>query len=110
MEKNTLYIPVNIRREKEIVDGFGKNELVKTAITILIGVVFGIIFSAFKSQSFFLMISPFFAGMIGIALFKKNVITNKSFVDFFIDYVRFIKSKKSYSYKYNNIYERMENK
>lgn len=105
MEKKALYIPVNIRREKEIVDGFGKKELIKTGFVIFVGIIIGGIIAVIKQQNFWFMISPFFAGILGISLFRKSIITNKSFADFFIDFIRFKKSKKSYYYKYQNIYE-----
>lgn len=104
--KNGLYIPVNIRKRKEIVEGFGKEEMVQTAFVTLIGLIVGIIlFFVFSYQILLIVGVPLVFGIGAIILLRKDK-TNTSSIDMIKEMIDFSKSQKKYQYKYHNIYER----
>lgn len=105
MEKNDdLYIPVNIRRRKEIVDGYGYKELTQTVVTSVIGLVIGVLVFIISDQIAYLVMVPIIFGVIAVAIFRKNKFNQNmvSKIRMLIDYMN---SQKKYYYKYHNIYE-----
>lgn len=108
MDKNILYIPVNVRRRKEIVDGIGKEELVKIGILTGIGFVIGIMLFLIYNYNFtFVVITPTTLGAGGVMFLKKDF-TNRSTIDKLKDLYIFSKSQKRYDYEYINIYEKID--
>lgn len=104
--KETLYIPVNIRRRKEYVDGFGKEELVKVLIWFVIGIVVGLILFFIKNKEMvYVVFSAIFFPGLAFALTRKDK-TNRSQIDRLVDLYKFSVSNKRYDYKYHNIYEK----
>lgn len=98
MEENEmLYIPIGLKENNEIWEGFGKKELVKSLITVstLLTIDF-VIFLVRKSIPFasvFALVSIGGTGMI----FTKDT-TNLSVVDQVINMIRYAKSQKKYKY------------
>lgn len=104
MENNKLYIPVPIRKNKEIAEGIGIQEVIKIAILVAIGVVVGLILFIPTKQVYNLVLPPLFLLMFGIIFYKKDI-TNKNAIDRIKEMINFSKSQKVYRYRYYNIYE-----
>lgn len=104
--KSILYIPVNIRRRKEWIDGFGKEELTKVILWFFIGIVIGIVLFFIKNKDpLYIVFSTFFFSGCAFALTRKDR-TNRSQIDKLVDLYKFSASTKIYDYKYHNIYEK----
>lgn len=98
-EKDTLYIPLGLKVKSEIFDGFGKEELYKSAITTIIA---GLLDFAFylitkKVAVSVVMILTALAG--SVMAFTKDK-TNLSVADQICNMARFSKMQKFYPYKY----------
>lgn len=103
---NSLYIPINIRRRKEIVDGFGRKEATKTVIATLIGLFVGIVVYFIQNGNVMMLILPPILFLMGaIVIFRKDSF-NSNLVDKFKLQINFFRSQKCYYYNYVNIYER----
>lgn len=98
-DNEMLYIPIGLKERYEIWDGFGKDELIKSLITIVILLVIDLIIFLFKRSipfaSVFALVSIGGTGMI----FTKDT-TNLSVVDQVKNMIRFSKSQKKYKYVY----------
>lgn len=103
-KKEQLYIPLNVRKRKELFAGFGQQELVITSIVLFISFVVGIILYGFTKGVEFLVITPIVCGFVTIIVIVKDQ-TNTSLLDSIIRLHRFSKSQKRYYYQYQNIYE-----
>lgn len=104
--KKTLYIPVNIRKRKELIDGFGMKEVMQTVILAVVGLVIGLIlFFLNNHQILYLTIVPIIFAM-GTIVFVKKDKRNMNTVDQIKLAINFMNSQKTYHYKYYNIYER----
>ena len=98
-KKNALYIPQGLKTRVEIFEGYGKEELVKTIIVIVVaGVIDVLLYSIFKNivvSVVFILVA--IAGSVMMLTKDKN---NISVVDQVGFMVRFAKSQKVYKYKY----------
>lgn len=104
-EKPKLYIPVQIRKRKEYIDGFGKEELKKTILMGCIGLIIGIlIYLKMRNEIVIIVSITAFAGA-AFMLTKKDK-TNRSSIDYLKDDLKFNLSNKNFYYKYHNIYEK----
>lgn len=103
---HSLYIPVNIKRRKEWVDGFGAKELKYTIIWSIIGLIYGLIMYFIKDKEMMYIIFSviLFAGSTVILTRKDK--TNRSTIDYILMNYKFMNSQKIYKYKYHNIYEK----
>lgn len=102
--KKTLYIPVNVRRRKELVDGFGKKECIQTVITVGIGIVLGFLFYSTTKELMYQILTPIILGMGAVTFLRKDA-ANQSLIDKIVALIEFLKEQKRYYYQYHNIYE-----
>ncbi len=98
-DKDTLYIPIGLKVKPEIFNGFGKEELFKSAITTIIAGAADLVFylvSKNVAVSVVIMLSAI-AG--SVMAFTKDQ-TNLSVADQICNMVRFSRMQKQYPYKY----------
>jgi hypothetical protein len=98
-EKDTLYIPLGLKVKPEIFDGFGKEELFKSAITTIISGVFDIVFYLMTKNVAVSIVMILTAIAGSVMAFTKDK-TNLSVADQICNMVRFSKMQKQYQYKY----------
>lgn len=104
-KKTSLYIPFNIRKRKEYVDGFGKPELIQTCVGTAIGLGISIILCIFVLPNIITLVFPtIMIGAMTAMLVRKNSF-NRSSIDAIKNVYNFKKGQKRYFYKYTNIYE-----
>lgn len=103
-EVNRLYIPVNIRRRKELVDGFGKKEFLQTVSLSAVGIVVGIAIYYFTNRIEVIVLASIIACVLGVTIFRKNRF-NGNMVDKVKEMIQFYQSQRRFLYKYTNIYE-----
>ncbi|SKC80042.1 hypothetical protein [Maledivibacter halophilus] len=98
-QNQSLYIPLGLKTRTELFEGFGKEELIKSAIvTLIAGGIDTIIYILTKNTTFsvvFILCSISAAVM----MFTKDI-TNISAYDQMKFMIRFAKSQKVYKYKY----------
>ena len=105
-ERDRLFIPVNVRKRKEYVDGFGKDELIKSLIATAFGVVLGIVlFLRNNYQPLYIALVPVVVFAISVIFLRKDK-TNTNALDSICEMYEFSKSQKKYEYEYVNIYEK----
>lgn len=98
-EKDTLYIPLGLKVKPEIFDGFGKEELIKSALATISAGITDIIFYTI-SKNVALSIVIILASIAGsIMAFTKDR-TNLSVADQIRNMIRFSRMQKQYPYKY----------
>ncbi|MCX7748231.1 MAG: hypothetical protein N2645_15295 [Clostridia bacterium] len=103
-EKDTLYIPLGLKVKPEIFDGFGKEELFKSAVTTVTAGIADIIFYLL-SQNVAVTIVIILASIAGsVMVFTKDK-TNLSAADQICNMIRFSKMQKRYPYKYLDEWE-----
>jgi len=101
-----LYIPVQIRKRKEIVEGIGRKEIHQIIIAILIGALIGIIlFFLNNNNPLYLIMAIFTCGSAAFIFLKRDA-TNRNTIDKIKLYIDFINNQKRFYYKYVNIYEK----
>lgn len=99
-----LYIPVNVVEQQDFIAGFGKKELVITAIAGMIAIILVLITYGISNN----MVISIGAGAALLALTITAIVRDRydeSFVDKIKFVFRFNKSQKQYEYHYFNIYE-----
>jgi hypothetical protein len=99
LEKDTLYIPLGLKVKSEIFDGFGKEELFKSAISTIISGVFDIAFYLMTKNVAVSVVMILTAIAGSVMAFTKDK-TNLSVADQICNMVRFSKMQKHYPYKY----------
>lgn len=104
MRTKKLYIPVNIRRQKEIVDGIGKNEILQIFMLTVIGGVIGFVFYVSTTEILFFVMPPIILGTIAVVIYRRDG-TNQSLVDHIRSWLNYMNSQKFYCYQYYNIYQ-----
>lgn len=107
-KEEKLYIPLNVRKRKEVFSGFGRTEIGITGIGLGVGIIIGILFYLLNDQIYCLIGIPIIISMVTAVCIIKDQ-TNTSLVDSIKEFFRFSKSQKRYYYSYNNIYERILN-
>lgn len=100
-----VYVPVNIRKRQEYVDGIGKEEVAYTSVAGGIGLVIGIGLYILVKQFLVIIFTPIVIGVLTLAIVRKNKM-NQSFIDMARYYLEFSKSQKRFYYAYNNPYEK----
>lgn len=103
-KKEQLYIPLNVRKRKELFAGYGQQELIITVVMAIIGFVVGSMIYAFNGKIEYLLITPIVIGFLTVVTIVKDQ-TNTSLLDSLIRLYQFSKSQKKFYYKYKNIYE-----
>lgn len=102
---NSLYIPANIRKRKEYIDGIGNSEVVQILIGCGVGILIGIFLYA-KYRNFLVLFFPgLFVGAIVLSFVRKDT-TGRSTVDRIMNSINFSKEQKKFYYRYTNIYEK----
>lgn len=109
-EKRRLYIPVQIRREKQMVEGFGKKEIswLLGFTGLCTGIVIGLVMVGILPALWIILIAVISAGVGGILLRKNNQDFN--IVDIVQYMLEFSRSQKRYFYEYRNPYEKDGNR
>jgi hypothetical protein len=100
MEEENLYIPMGLKEDDEYWQGFGRKELIQTAITVVVLTVIDVILykTVFKNTIF---VTVFFLTSIAASImFYTKDYTNLSIYDQVRNMMDFKKSQKIYEYKY----------
>lgn len=100
-EKDTLYIPSGLKVKPEIFDGFGKEELFKSVISILIAGAIDIVFYL-TTKNVAVSIVFVLAAIAGSVMAFTKDKTNLSVADQISNMVRFSRMQKFYPYKYHD--------
>ena len=99
-----LYIPVNVVEQQDFIAGFGKKELVITAIVGMIAIILVLITYGISNN----MVISIGAGAGLLALTIISIVRDR-YDESFVDKIKFViqnnKSQKQYEYYYFNIYE-----
>lgn len=98
-EKDTLYIPLGLKVKPEIFDGFGKEELFKSAITTIIAGLLDLVFY-FVTKNVAVSVVMILTAIAGSVMAFTKDKTNLSVADQICNMVRFSKMQKQYPYKY----------
>lgn len=98
-EKKTLYIPQGLKTRVEIFSGYGKEELHKTILAVLIiGVLDLMYFVLFRNIVIGMVV--ILTGIAGSVMMLTKDNNNISVVDQVMFMFKFAKSQKVYKYKY----------
>lgn len=100
-KKDTLYIPLGLKVKPEIFDGFGKEELFKSVISILFASTVDIVFYLITKNVSMSIVFVLAAVAGSVMAFTKDK-TNLSVADQISNMVRFSRMQKFYSYKYHD--------
>ena len=102
--ESTLYIPMGVKTENELFNGFGKRELIQS----LIGSLFGGAFAAvlwLVTQNVAMTVVCVLTGIFGSVLMTTKDINNQSVVDQTYNMIRFMKEQQIYPYRYMDEWE-----
>ena len=99
MEKNKIYIPINIQTETMIFQVYGMSELFKTLAFTAITSVIWIILFIIKHSSIQLAFEIMCSMAVGVFIFVKDT-TNQCIVDYIRYMIKFATTQRSY--RYNN--------
>lgn len=95
-----MKIPEHCTQQGEIVEGFGKSELLRASIFSLIGLVIGIILmTAWTKQGTTIVLSTVIASACGYIFCKKDRYSRQSIINILIDFKSFKESQKYYEYR-----------
>jgi hypothetical protein len=96
---NKLYIPLGVKTEREIFNGFGKKQLFQAIIgTLCFGVVAALFFLLSRNIAFTLVALMF--GAVGSVMMTTKDQSNLSVVDQVQNMLRFARGQKVYPYKF----------
>lgn len=98
-KKDTLYIPLGLKVKPEIFDGFGKEELFKATVSIIIAGAVDIVFYLI-TKNVAVSIVFVLAAIAGSVMAYTKDKTNLSVADQISNMVRFSRMQKFYPYKY----------
>ena len=98
-EKETLYIPLGLKVKPEIFDGFGKEELFKSAVTTIIAGILDIGFYL-VTKNVAVSVVMILASIAGSVMAFTKDQTNLSVADQICNIVRVSKMQKYYPYNY----------
>lgn len=99
INRDEMKIPEHCSQGYEIVEGFGKNELIKASMFAIVGGVIGILTMIFTKQITTVVLSIVIGGTGGYIFCKKDRYSRQSIVDMISDYRNFKKSQKYYEYR-----------
>lgn len=100
-DSNLLYIPLGLKENNELWDGFGKEEAVKALIfNIFTGIIDALIY--FKTRNLIFCIVFILVSVGGSIMMLTKDTTNLSVVGQIRNMLRFAKSQKYYPYKYRD--------
>ena len=96
---NKLYIPLGVKIEREIFNGFGRKQLFQAIIgTLCFGVVAALVYLVSRNIAFTLVVLMF--GAVGSVMMTTKDQSNLSVVDQVQNMFRFIRGQKYYPYKF----------
>ncbi|MFI3226505.1 MAG: hypothetical protein R3Y09_03740 [Clostridia bacterium] len=101
MQENTLYIPMGVKTENELFNGFGKRELLQSLIGSLFGGGIATIIWLI-SQNVAMTVVAVLTGIFGSVLMTTRDLNNQSVVDQMGDMVRFMRGQQIYPYRYKD--------
>lgn len=101
VQNDEMKIPEHCSNKGEIVEGFGKIELLRTSIFSIVGIVIGLIIFIFTKNLTTIMLSLVGGSFCGYLFCKKDRYSRTSIVDSLIDMRNFSKSQKRYEYRRN---------
>lgn len=100
-DSNLLYIPLGLKENNELWDGFGKGEAVKALIfNVFTGIIDALIY--FSTRNLIFCIVFILVSVGGSIMMLTKDTTNLSVVGQIRNMLRFAKSQKKYSYKYRD--------
>ncbi|SHH59201.1 hypothetical protein [Sporanaerobacter acetigenes] len=97
-DKYDLYIPMGLKEKNEYWDGFGKDEAIKTLITVGISTLIDV-FIYFITKNIVLCSVVFLTSIGGSIMFFVKDTTNLSAYNQICNMINFAKSQKKYEYK-----------
>lgn len=101
MEDEKLYIPMGVKTEVEIFQGFGKKQLLQSVIGSLgAGAVSAFVWLFTQNVTF--TVIGILTGIVGSVMMTTKDQTNLSVVDQLQHMLRFAKSQKIYPYRYGD--------
>ena len=92
-----LYIPMGVKLEQEIFNGFGKKELIRSIITMGISFFISFIIYLFNTSQTILIVSILTSIFGSIMLCIKDT-QNQSVLDYLINLINFYKEQQVYNY------------
>lgn len=102
MQNDTsLYIPMGVKAENELFNGFGKRELLQSTIGSLIGGAFACVIYLI-SQNVAITVVCVLTGIFGSVMMTTRDLNNQSVVDQIGNMVRFTRSQQIYPYRYKD--------
>lgn len=100
-DSNLLYIPLGLKENNELWDGFGKDEAVKALIfNVFTGIIDSLIY--FSTRNLIFCIVFILVSVGGSIMMLTKDTTNLSVVGQIRNMLRFAKSQKYYPYKYRD--------
>lgn len=106
-DKNTdkLYIPSNIRKRKEYIDGIGNKEIFQIIVGLVLGLAIGLILFLQYKNFIVLFVPGVVLGTL-VFFFVRKDSTGRNTIDRIMNWYDYLKEQKRYYYKYTNIYEK----
>jgi positive regulator of sigma E activity len=99
-DNDLMMIPEHCSQRGEIVEGFGKDELLQASVFSLIGLIVGIVIMIFWSKEISTIILSIVIGSAGgYIICQKDRYSRQSVLDIVRDYIKFGKSQKYYEYR-----------
>ena len=92
-----LYIPMGVKLEQEIFNGFGKKELIRSAITMGISFIISFFIYLFNTAQTVLIVSLLTSIFGSIMICIKDT-QNQSVLDYIINIINFYKEQQVYNY------------
>ena len=101
MENSTLYIPMGVKPEPELFTGFGKRELLQSAVGSLGSGVLAALIWAISSNVAFTVVAVL-TGIFGSVMMCVKDQYNQSVVDQIGNLFRYMRSQQIYPYRYQD--------
>lgn len=95
----TLYIPMGVKAENELFNGFGKRELLQSLVGSLLGGGISILIWLVSRNVVFTVVAVL-TGIFGSVMMCTKDQNNQSVVDQIGNMVRFARSQQIYPYRY----------
>lgn len=102
--ENTLYIPMGVKTENELFNGFGKRELLQSLVGSLSGAGLATVLWL-CTQNVAGTVVAVLTGIFGSVLMTTKDLNNQSVVDQIGNMVRFMRSQQIYPYRYQDEWE-----
>jgi len=93
-----LYIPMGVKLEQELFNGFGKKEVFRSAITMIFGFIISFIIYLFTLKQNILIVGLLSSVFGSIMLYIKDN-QNQSVLDYIINVINFYREQQNYEYR-----------